>query len=609
MENRISPDNLLDLMGSTPADNPGNHTTACHWMSQLVAQQVKSLVQFKQFFQSITENTPAYSPFASAKFAAQWQKAILDIFVLEPIRTQARIAANTGITPDIFIDHNRQTEEKYAELLYKFCTLFMTDKKFDFQKAREYSSSDKGKEILKKYIQEFSWIEKNYLSSGLTRLTGMKELLVSLLILITEQPLKHRKMPFMKYNKDGRPDIDFSEYLAVTKIRIENLFNEKAFDIINFSRRETGGNIGYSSYEIVPGTEMNSIRLRHYLLPDQVKPNEKILYMATPLINKPEIFDLDDGKSVIQGMHKQGYEIYLVDYGDPGPESSELGLDYFAKTVHDKYLEIIKQKHPGLEIYIMAYCMGGTLILPYLARRAEERMAEGKEMDIKKLALMASPVKFDDKDSGHGPMRKVIREQYDNLLMQELFNEVNIPPQVIDFGMQEIQPGVQYYVYSGFYGRASFPGAIKDSAPFIYWLAHGTKFPFKAHREWINNIFLGNQIFKGKYCLSSNNPKLDKKPVNMDMLRRAGVAIFDYRGQRDPIAPAGSCTASELWGQTDKCSTEGQTGNLCITRGGLNRTIEKNVGHIFVVSKILLAEYLEIVNEFYQDKSLKTSRV
>ena len=605
MEKRISPDNLLELMGITPADNPGNHNTARHWMSQLVAQQVKSLIQFKQFLQSVTDNTSDYSPLASTKFAAQWQKAILDIFVLDPIRTQAKIAANTGTAPDIFVEHNRQTEEKYAETMYKFCSLFMTDKKFDFLKAKNYSSSEDGKAMLKKYILEFAWIERNYLSSGLTRLAAMKELLISLLILITEQPLKKSRIPFMKMNKNGRPAIDFSDYLATTKIRIENLFNEKAFDIVQFSRRATGGQLGYSPYEVVSGSEMLSVKLRYYLLPDGIKPNGKILYMATPLINKPEIFDLDKGKSVIEGMHRQGYEIYLIDYGDPGPESTDLGLDYFTKTVHDKYLEIIKQRHHEYEIYVMAYCMAGTLMLPYLARRAEERIAAGKKMDIKKLALMASPVKFDDEDSGHGPMRKVIKEQYDNLLMQELFNEVNVPSQVIDFGMQEIQPGVQYYVYSGFYGRASFPGAIKDSAPFIYWLAHGTKFPFKAHREWINNIFLGNQIYKGRYCLPSDNPELDKKPVNMDMLRKAGVAIFDYRGQRDPIAPTGSCVASELWGQTDECNINGQIGNICITRGGLNRTIEKNVGHIFVVSKILLAEYLKIVNEFYNDKSVK----
>jgi hypothetical protein len=31
----------------------------------------------------------------------------------------------------------------------------------------------------------------------------------------------------------------------------------------------------------------------------------------------------------------------------------------------------------------------------------------------------------------------------------------------------------------------------------------------------------------------------------------------------------------------------------------MNRTIEKNVGHIFVVSRHLLAEYMQIVSAFF----------
>jgi hypothetical protein len=108
-------------------------------------------------------------------------------------------------------------------------------------------------------------------------------------------------------------------------------------------------------------------------------------------------------------------------------------------------------------------------------------------------------------------------------------------------------------------------------------------------------LFLTNPIVEGKFCLPSTIPKLNGKPVDMDALRRGEVQIFDYRGSRDPIAPPGSCVASQLWGLT-------QDGNISMTRGGLNRTIEKNIGHIFVVSKPLLAEYVEAVNSFLCDE-------
>ena len=79
----------------------------------------------------------------------------------------------------------------------------------------------------------------------------------------------------------------------------------------------------------------------------------------------------------------------------------------------------------------------------------------------------------------------------------------------------------------------------------------------------------------------------------MDILRRAGVAIFEYKGLRDPIAPAGSCVAAETWGNVN-------CGNVGITGAPLNRVIEKNIGHIFVVSRKHLSEYLTMVNEFYR---------
>jgi hypothetical protein len=103
---------------------------------------------------------------------------------------------------------------------------------------------------------------------------------------------------------------------------------------------------------------------------------------------------------------------------------------------------------------------------------------------------------------------------------------------------------------------------------------------------------MGNALVKGTYTLPSSVPELDGKPVRMGALDQAGVLIFCYRGTRDPIAPTGSCVSCELWGEVGK--------NVGISRGGLNRLIEKNVGHIFVVSKVLLTEYLTLVNDFFK---------
>ncbi|MFB3925873.1 MAG: hypothetical protein ACE14T_07435 [Syntrophales bacterium] len=595
-ETGLSPNRLLSIMGHTPADNRESFQTTVPWKSKFVSEQIMALFRYRKFLKAIADRPLCFGPFS---FAADWQNMMLEIYATGPVKAQARVAASKGRNPDIFGCLNEWICHEYARLLQEFCGFFMKDGSFDREKAGRISSTPQGAEFITGYLKRFARLEKSYNSLGLTRLKAMKELVKCLIIVITEKPLEGEDLPFMKKKGDGSDALRFSEYLEESRSRLENLYRENAFDIETFSERAVSGKIGYSRFEFVEGSELHKVRLRHYILPSGIKPNGRVLYCATPLINKPEIFDLAEGKSVIEGMLKEGYEIYLIDHGDPGSAEACLGLDFYGKTVHDRFLDIIKTRHPAAEIDVMAYCMAGTLIMPYMARRAEERMARGEDMDIKRVALMAAPVKFDDGKSGHGPMRAVIRRYYDPWLMQELYGPVNIPPQVIEFGMREIQPGVEYTVASGFFERDKDFRDLRDSAPFLYWLTHGTRFPSRAHREWIQRIFIGNEICGGTYCLPSSNPALDGKPVNMNVLREAGVAIFDYRGRRDPIAPAGSCVASELWGQV-------LDGNIEITRGWLNRTIEKNIGHIFVVSKQLLSEYLKIVSLFFRGETVTT---
>jgi len=111
--------------------------------------------------------------------------------------------------------------------------------------------------------------------------------------------------------------------------------------------------------------------------------------------------------------------------------------------------------------------MGGTIILPYLARRAEERLARGEAMDVRKVVLMASPVVFDDGLSGHGSMREVIRGVTIRSSWKRCINRLTSRPACRSRNERD-PAGVQYTVSLGFYGRACHLAAIHDSAHFLY---------------------------------------------------------------------------------------------------------------------------------------------
>lgn len=584
---RISPDELMEILSMSPAENSEGFETVVHWKSIFVGGVVRQMFEFRDM---LTEVSRHPEDLGLMSVYAKFYNELFTKFCLDPIKFKTQGAVRSSREPDPFIDQNIWIETSYSSGIKDLCAHCMDGESFSYEKADELCHSEEGLSFLKKKMFEFAWLEYQYHSYGLSPLRALRDLLEALIVMITRKPFIKKPVPFMKSG------MDFNVYLAEGKIRFENLYNQDAFDIVKYCEDVTGGKIGCTPYEYVEGSKMGSVRLRHYYLPESIKSNGKVIYMASPLINKPELFDMAKGKSVVEAMQLKGYDIYLVDPGNPGAMDTDRGLDFYGKTVHDAYFDIMIARHPGQEILVMGYCMGGTLVLPYLARRAEERLAKGLEMDIKKVALMAAPVKFDDDSTGHGAMRAAIRKSYSRSVMTGLFDNVNIPPHVIEFGMNEIQPGVRYNVKKGFYERAMYDGAIRDSADFLYWLSHGTRFTTKAHGEWIENIFLGNQIFEGKYILPSKDPAFDGKPVNMDILRKAGVVIFDYRGDRDPISPPGSCIASKTWG-----ASSGK-GSKSTTAGGLNRTIEKNVGHIFVVSKKLLADYIGEVSEFYEEK-------
>jgi hypothetical protein len=77
-------------------------------------------------------------------------------------------------------------------------------------------------------------LEHQYNSLGLTRLTAQKELLTSLLILITGTPATNPQ-PYRKDHDNNQSLDSFDEYLTQCQLRLETLHQQQAFDPVYFS--------------------------------------------------------------------------------------------------------------------------------------------------------------------------------------------------------------------------------------------------------------------------------------------------------------------------------------------------------------------------------------
>src|SRR5450432_3556964 len=72
---------------------------------------------------------------------------------------------------------------------------------------------------------------------------------------------------------------------------------------------------------------LNKAKLYRYV---PVVPAEKRhrvpLLLVFALMNRPYILDLRPGHSFVEFMLQQGYDIYLLDWGTPGPEDKDLNF-------------------------------------------------------------------------------------------------------------------------------------------------------------------------------------------------------------------------------------------------------------------------------------------
>ncbi len=90
------------------------------------------------------------------------------------------------------------------------------------------------------------------------------------------------------------------------------------------------------------------------------------LFLVFALMNRPYILDLRPGNSFIEYMVKQGYDVYLLDWGAPGPEDKGLKFDDYVLDYLPRAMRKLKAVSGREEFSMLGWCIGAilTTILP-----------------------------------------------------------------------------------------------------------------------------------------------------------------------------------------------------------------------------------------------------
>src|SRR5947199_3841897 len=87
------------------------------------------------------------------------------------------------------------------------------------------------------------------------------------------------------------------------------------------------------------------------------------LLLVFALINRPDIFDLRPGNSFVEFLLKQGFDVFLIDWGYPEEEDADMGLaNYVCDELHWGIRETLRVSGQD-ELSLLGWCIGGTLSL------------------------------------------------------------------------------------------------------------------------------------------------------------------------------------------------------------------------------------------------------
>lgn len=299
-----------------------------------------------------------------------------------------------------------------------------------------------------------------------------------------------------------------------------------------------------------PRTEVwrkNKSVLWHY--PTKQKKYGIPLFFVYSLFNKPYILDIAPKASVIEGLTNRGYDVYLLDWGTPGYEDKNIGLDKYI----EKYLRTAVKRairHSGVEeITVVGYCLGGTIASIY---------ASITEEPIKNLIVATVPIDFTE---FAGPDKWIEGLRKGDINVDRLIDVYgNVPSTYVEAMFRAVSAPIYFSHYTTLLNRAHDARYVDKWRRMNKWTTDQVPFAGEAFRQLANDLFKENKLVKGELMIG--NKHVDLKNIKSN--------LFVISSSNDNLVPEPqSFPIMDLVSSEDKTYKLVEAGHVSLALTGL----------------------------------------
>ena len=251
---------------------------------------------------------------------------------------------------------------------------------------------------------------------------------------------------------------------------------------------------------------LNKAKLYHYI---PVVPKEQRhpvpLLLVFALMNRPYILDLRPGHSFVEFMVNQGYDVYLLDWGAPGPEDTNLKFDDYTLEYMPRAIRKLKSIAGVEEFSLLGWCIGAILTTIYAALRPDD--------GLRNLILLTAPLDFSDKEAL--TFARWTDERYFDV-DKVLATFGNMPGEMIDYGARALKPVENYVVnYLKLWDNLENPNVIEAWQAMNTWVTDNIPLAGGAFRQLIVDLYRNDRLMRGEMMIRGERVDLSRLRANL----------------------------------------------------------------------------------------------
>lgn len=262
-------------------------------------------------------------------------------------------------------------------------------------------------------------------------------------------------------------------------------------------------------------------------IPVQHERHRVPVVLVPPLAANSLNFDLLPNRSLVKFLLAHGFDVYLIDWGDPDEDHSHLGLKDYTTEMLPEALAAVRKDCGQDELTLFGYCMGGLFCLVYAGWSHDPQ--------IRNIVTVASPI-----------------DAYQIGIAGKLASMMNKPLRVaaryVPFSLHDIDP--KYLHVPGWLSSAVFKltnplGTVQSYVDLLMnlwdrefvteyqttatWFNKMHDYPGGIVQDFVVRVGLANELAKGEVRLGKG------KGAQRALLDRIDCSLLAVAGKTDKI--------------------------------------------------------------------------